>query len=139
MKRDRDSAELDVPVSATGNSKQQRLDTDEEQGTVPVHGPRTNSRVRTGADCPYLDTISRQVKANFFLRPLKRVNNISWYHGESPLVVQNLDFDFEKFCSVSLSPVNVYACLVCGKYFQVRVDPRPFANAVVMLWRTLLG
>ena len=33
---------------------------------------------------------------------------------------QNLDFDFEKCCSVSLSPVNVYACLVCGKYFQAR-------------------
>jgi len=48
--------------------------------------------VRKGADCPYLDTISRQ----------------------------NLDFDFEKCCSVSLSPVNVYACLVCGKYFQGR-------------------
>ncbi len=33
---------------------------------------------------------------------------------------QNLDFDFEKCCAVSLSPVNVYACLVCGKYFQAR-------------------
>ncbi len=33
---------------------------------------------------------------------------------------QNLDFDFEKCCSVSLSPLNVYACLVCGKYFQGR-------------------
>lgn len=31
-----------------------------------------------------------------------------------------LDFDFEKLCSVSLSKVNVYACLVCGKYFQGR-------------------
>ena len=29
-----------------------------------------------------------------------------------------LDFDFEKLCSVSLSHLNVYACLVCGKYFQ---------------------
>ena len=42
--------------------------------------------------CPYLDTIDRNV----------------------------LDFDFEKLCSVSLSRVNVYVCLVCGKYFQVR-------------------
>lgn len=42
--------------------------------------------------CPYLDTIDRAV----------------------------LDFDFEKLCSVSLSRVNVYACLVCGKYFQVK-------------------
>jgi U4/U6.U5 tri-snRNP-associated protein 2 len=42
--------------------------------------------------CPYLDTINRQF----------------------------LDFDFEKLCSVSLSRINVYACLVCGKYFQGR-------------------
>ncbi|CAD5118010.1 DgyrCDS6750 [Dimorphilus gyrociliatus] len=42
--------------------------------------------------CPYLDTINRSV----------------------------LDFDFEKLCSVSLSNLNVYACLVCGKYFQGR-------------------
>lgn len=34
--------------------------------------------------------------------------------------VQSLDFDFEKFCSVSLSNLNVYGCLVCGKYFQGR-------------------
>ncbi|KAI9218842.1 hypothetical protein BC828DRAFT_399314 [Blastocladiella britannica] len=31
-----------------------------------------------------------------------------------------LDFDFEKVCSVSLSDLNVYACLVCGKYFAGR-------------------
>jgi U4/U6.U5 tri-snRNP-associated protein 2 len=31
-----------------------------------------------------------------------------------------LDFDFEKLCSVSLSDIHVYACLVCGKYFQGR-------------------
>ncbi|KAJ1966464.1 U4 U6.U5 tri-snRNP-associated protein [Dipsacomyces acuminosporus] len=32
----------------------------------------------------------------------------------------NLDFDFERLCSVSLSNNNVYACLVCGKYYQGR-------------------
>lgn len=31
-----------------------------------------------------------------------------------------LDFDFEKVCSVSLSQINVYACLTCGKYYQGR-------------------
>lgn len=31
-----------------------------------------------------------------------------------------LDFDFEKLCSVSLSNINVYACLACGKYYQGR-------------------
>ncbi len=40
--------------------------------------------------CPYLDTIDRSV----------------------------LDFDFEKLCSISLLNNNVYACLVCGRYFQ---------------------
>ncbi|KAJ9575533.1 hypothetical protein L9F63_007603, partial [Diploptera punctata] len=49
-------------------------------------------RMKTYRLCPYLDTINRQV----------------------------LDFDFEKLCSVSLSRINVYACLVCGKYFQGR-------------------
>ena len=40
---------------------------------------------------------------------------------KTPLnVMQDLDFDFEKCCSVSLSRVNVYACLVCGSYFQGR-------------------
>lgn len=37
-----------------------------------------------------------------------------------------LDFDFEKLCSVSLSNINVYACLVCGKYFQGR-GPNSYA------------
>lgn len=32
-----------------------------------------------------------------------------------------LDFDFEKTCSVTLSKSNVYACLVCGSFFQVRL------------------
>ena len=34
--------------------------------------------------------------------------------------LSNLDFDFEKRCSISLSPVHVYACLTCGKYFAGR-------------------
>lgn len=31
-----------------------------------------------------------------------------------------LDFDFEKVCSVCSSNINIYGCLVCGKYFQGR-------------------
>ena len=42
--------------------------------------------------CPYLDTINRQL----------------------------LDFDMEKLCSVTLSDMNVYVCLCCGKFFQGR-------------------
>ncbi|KAM0844508.1 hypothetical protein ACQ4PT_056997 [Festuca glaucescens] len=39
---------------------------------------------------------------------------------EKNIIPQVLDFDFEKFCSFSLSNLNVYACLVCGKYYQGR-------------------
>ncbi|CAN1749148.1 U4/U6.U5 tri-snRNP-associated protein 2 [Linum perenne] len=53
---------------------------------------RRKKQLEPREDCPYLDTVNRQV----------------------------LDFDFEKFCSVSLSNLNVYACLVCGKYYQGR-------------------
>ena len=54
----------------------------------------TTSKKKTilGRDCPYLGTIKRHL----------------------------LDFDFEKVCSISLTNLNVYACLVCGKYFQGR-------------------
>nr|POE63468.1 putative mrna-splicing protein ubp10 [Quercus suber] len=38
---------------------------------------------------------------------------------------QRLDFDFEKLCSVTLSNINVYACLVCGKYFSGRGPKTP--------------
>ncbi|KAF8579850.1 cysteine proteinase [Ramaria rubella] len=39
-----------------------------------------------------------------------------------------LDFDFEKVCSVCVSNINIYGCLVCGKYFQGR-GPSSFAYA----------
>ncbi|KAB2600912.1 U4/U6.U5 tri-snRNP-associated protein 2-like [Pyrus ussuriensis x Pyrus communis] len=63
-------------------------DDDLEQGLYQRRGREIEVR----RDCPYLDTVNRQV----------------------------LDFDFEKFCSLSLSNLNVYACLVCGKYYQGR-------------------
>jgi len=50
------------------------------------------SQIEPLKQCPYLGTIKRHL----------------------------LDFDFEKLCSISLSNLNVYACLVCGKYYQGR-------------------
>ncbi|KAL5200871.1 hypothetical protein ABZP36_035225 [Zizania latifolia] len=64
-------------------------DDDDDVRRAPERRPR---QVELRRDCPYLDTVNRQV----------------------------LDFDFEKFCSISLSNLNVYACLVCGKYYQGR-------------------
>lgn len=45
---------------------------------------------KNGDQCPYMGTIKRQV----------------------------LDFDLDKVCSISLSTLNIYSCLVCGKYYQ---------------------
>ena len=36
-----------------------------------------------------------------------------------------LEFDFEKVCSVTLTNLNVYGCLVCGKYFSGRGKTTP--------------
>ncbi|VFQ62623.1 unnamed protein product [Cuscuta campestris] len=74
----------------------ENMDDGEEDDNEDVSGKGTAGRqyrmVEVRRDCPYLDTVNRQV----------------------------LDFDFEKFCSVSLTNLNVYACLVCGKYYQGR-------------------
>ncbi|KMZ62547.1 Ubiquitin carboxyl-terminal hydrolase family protein, partial [Zostera marina] len=88
-----------LPLTSYGEDDQS-----EESGEVKVENEAESSddkemdfvrkqrQVEVRKDCPYLDTVNRQV----------------------------LDFDFEKFCSVSLSNLNVYACLVCGKYYQGR-------------------
>ncbi|PIO65260.1 u4/U6.U5 tri-snRNP-associated protein 2 family protein, partial [Teladorsagia circumcincta] len=72
------------------------LEEGEAKEEAEENGPSSSVRnVEPAHDsraCPYLDTIDRKV----------------------------LDFDFEKLCSVSLSHLNVYACMVCGKYFQGR-------------------
>nr|XP_043634910.1 U4/U6.U5 tri-snRNP-associated protein 2-like [Erigeron canadensis] len=74
-----------------GHPEEEDDDDDDEEEFNHNRG-RGNRMIEIRRDCPYLDTVNRQV----------------------------LDFDFEKFCSVSLSNLNVYACLVCGKYFQGR-------------------
>lgn len=65
-------------------------DLDEEESAMAA--PKRQTAPEEGYNDLYLDTINRKV----------------------------LDFDFEKLCSVTLSNINVYACLVCGKYFQGR-------------------
>ncbi|KAL0951799.1 hypothetical protein HGRIS_008466 [Hohenbuehelia grisea] len=73
------------------------------------------STARVGADTAELtddegieiapDTVEEAKASDLYLDTIKRAA---------------LDFDFEKVCSVSLTNINVYGCLVCGKYFQGR-------------------
>jgi U4/U6.U5 tri-snRNP-associated protein 2 len=55
--------------------------------------------------CPYLDSVNRH----------------------------KLDFDQQKICSVTLTNMNVYACLVCGKFFQGKSSTTPaYTHSVQM-------
>ncbi|XP_071830110.1 ubiquitin carboxyl-terminal hydrolase 39-like [Apostichopus japonicus] len=74
------------------SSKKRKVALVEEYDSDDEYEHVRDPQVDKSRSCPYLDTINRSV----------------------------LDFDFEKLCSVSLSHLNVYACLVCGKYFQGR-------------------
>jgi U4/U6.U5 tri-snRNP-associated protein 2 len=75
---------------AAGRSRSDSPDIDEEASALTA--PARQDAPLDGYSDLYLDSINRSL----------------------------LDFDFEKLCSVSLSNINVYACLVCGKYFQGR-------------------
>ncbi|KAG5916628.1 hypothetical protein E4U42_007573 [Claviceps africana] len=101
------TAELESPPVANGSSsitptplrettttaaEDDVSDLDDEDDAPIASAPLRQANPTEGYDDLYLDTIDRHV----------------------------LDFDFEKLCSVSLSNINVYACLVCGKYFQGR-------------------
>ncbi|KAK1272393.1 Ubiquitin carboxyl-terminal hydrolase 8 [Acorus gramineus] len=85
----------EVEAKGLEENRNDHFESDDEEEEEAHGGARGGGRrrdVEVRRDCPYLDTVNRQV----------------------------LDFDFEKFCSVSLSNLNVYACLVCGKYYQGR-------------------
>lgn len=66
--------------------------TEEDEDERPTIPASRQSAPMEGFSDLYLDTIKRSI----------------------------LDFDFEKLCSVTLSNINVYTCLICGRYFQGR-------------------
>ena len=65
-------------------------DSNSTKNGVHTNGESDITHLDLQRNCPYLPTVNRML----------------------------LDFDFEKVCSVTLTNLNVYACLVCGKYFQ---------------------
>lgn len=79
------------PRDGDGEHEEEDAESDVEDDRFPVASLRQKAPTEGYSDL-YLDTINRSL----------------------------LDFDFEKLCSVTLSNMNVYACLVCGKYFQGR-------------------
>lgn len=98
-----------------GGIRAEDADMDDEEDNVEVNGAEeVDGEDEEDLDQP-LDRNSRRITSTTKEPP----------KGYSDLYLDTisrklLDFDFEKLCSVSLSHINVYACLVCGKYFQGR-------------------
>ena len=87
---------LDETIKSEGViKKEEHVDDDEEDNNSSAVNFVVKKEERK--KCPYLDTVNRQL----------------------------LDFDMEKVCSVTLSNLNVYCCLICGKYFQGRGKSTP--------------
>jgi U4/U6.U5 tri-snRNP-associated protein 2 len=98
-KRPRLSEEPQNNESVTSRDDMDGL-SDEEEETTPI-------QEEVKASDLYLDTV-REPFFRLAILTTPKINRAA------------LDFDFEKLCSTSLSNINVYGCLVCGKYFQGR-------------------
>jgi U4/U6.U5 tri-snRNP-associated protein 2 len=85
-------AAADMEEAELQEAEKWRAGSEEDIDEKLPTAPKRQSQPMEGYSDLYLDTINRAV----------------------------LDFDFEKLCSISLSNINVYACLVCGKYYQGR-------------------
>ena len=94
MKRAREEPR-NLKTSPAVANKAARIDSGGRNGSqndVTTTRSASQASSKPNNRCPYLDTINRQL----------------------------LDFDKPKLCSVTMSTENVYACLVCGTYFQGR-------------------
>eukprot|EP00003_Mantamonas_plastica_P027457 TRINITY_DN5894_c0_g1_i2.p1 TRINITY_DN5894_c0_g1~~TRINITY_DN5894_c0_g1_i2.p1 ORF type:complete len:302 (+),score=89.50 TRINITY_DN5894_c0_g1_i2:53-958(+) len=94
-KRTRDEIKLEqeeaAKSSSSSSSSSSTFDSDDESDDEQSTASNPQAK-KQRVVCPYLDTINREM----------------------------LEFDFSKQCSVTLSNLNVYCCLICGKYLQGR-------------------
>lgn len=101
-------------------AKRQKLDeqavalAEEDEGEAEQE--QVEQEIQAGPTDLYLDTVSGSPKKPCLVKSLTLAVQIN-----RPL----LDFDFEKLCSVTLGNINIYGCLVCGKFFQGRGKKSP--------------
>ena len=107
-----ETPELNEESAVNGKPSKDGI-TNEQQPSIPDNqGKGTGEGEETGSE---EDELSQVV-------PLRQSAPTQGYNDLYLDTINRsvLDFDFEKLCSVSLSNINVYACLVCGKYYQGR-------------------
>jgi U4/U6.U5 tri-snRNP-associated protein 2 len=131
--------EKDVAVNSPA-SKRARVDDVADQDLPPPPSPPEDSvanglAASNGAQHAHNDNGSEGADPDDLLdeeldQPVPSARQREPTKGYSDLYLDTinrgrLDFDFEKLCSVTLSNINVYACLVCGKYFAGRGHKTP--------------
>ena len=107
------------------NGQQHRADGDignEEQAAAESRKEESNSTASRAS------SVELEEDKSAFAAPARQTAPLEGYNDLYLDTVNRsvLDFDFEKLCSVTLSNINVYACLICGKYYQGR-GPRSHA------------
>lgn len=111
-----------TPASAVGNGDDQtREGSNEEERAEQTNGENNNDNVPvTEGDLEDGEDVEEDVEEE--KAPIRQAAPTEGYDDLYLDTIDRnvLDFDFEKLCSISLSNINVYACLVCGKYFQGR-------------------
>ena len=88
-------------ILAAADEREEEL----EEAGIDIQGSGSEDEEDRGPVAPLRQTAPTEGYSDLYLDTINR---------------SVLDFDFEKLCSVSLSNINVYACLVCGRYFQGR-------------------
>jgi U4/U6.U5 tri-snRNP-associated protein 2 len=88
----RETARFEAAEAAEAAAVAESKEYEDAGASLQLMSTAELNRANTRMKCPYLDTINKQL----------------------------VDFDSEKLCSVTLSNMNVYACLVCGKFFSGR-------------------
>ena len=81
---------------------------------MEISGTETNLTKRVPSNDPSKD-VDNNLEKRMILVDETEVKNQCPYASTIKRFL--LDFDYEKSCSVSLTKTNVYACLVCGKYY----------------------
>ena len=136
VKRAAEQSLEDVVMQDSPMHKKVRVESeseDDEQSNVnsltvepvlPPNGePNLNGKTRRGVlDDSNLDTGEEEEEDSYFVAPEQQRVPADGFNDLYLDTIDRsvLDFDFEKLCSITLSNINVYACLVCGKYFQGR-------------------
>ncbi|CAI6341750.1 unnamed protein product [Periconia digitata] len=111
---------IDAPSPA---SKRARVEDEPLSGSEPENGVPTNGRATSfQVDAPDTETQDDSEDESAIAAPTRQKAPEAAYTDLYLDTIDRkvLDFDFEKLCSITLSNINVYACLVCGKYFQGR-------------------